>query len=817
MGGIRSLLAAVWLLVLSSICSSPTLGYTNLPNKLAVSSQARDCLDYAQELNLGAVVVEILERHGIQTEELLKEQRQVIWQEIEAILPKKELNFSITIIADTIYIFRPELVHRYSSGATATDNLHNDYFESHRNKSGTILLEEELPLAGKIRTVQIAKHVPCIFDWIDDGQGLFRTSQQERARFINEILRFNLQQATGDIMRYYSLLQDRLKILEKMLSAASWHNLCAGSSVRNFLSIEEESNKLSNSDILRHIYESTVSNYNPKPQSSIEAYAEYHGLTSSEAQSAVDKRSSLIFAAYLIDRNKKDLDIDKDLPALAAALENLNILAEDETLLGINGGYHYRMGGAETYIASLDLSLLRASGGKENRRFIAKVVATPCPETHLAGWLRSIAIFKKLGLRVPENYHIDKKNFILYQEYIPFEADEIIDELSAQERIPYLRQLAQFAAGLDAAGYTSSSENCLRDFRIDKNNFLCWFDFGEDIGGANIGRPTDRNKEKALKHFCVSPDERDIFGSAYDQARTAMQPAIEELEKEKLREFLSNSDSIATIMLKGGENGGLNQSVLREILRELSKDFIIVLGRTNFLTREKALQRWGNAFRAIIKSSLAEFAGVIPEQFAQIGISAVESHDAVKFDAWLDQLGTIEETKDLYLKLKFVLDYGNDSCQQIILIRKSPRQEILARYNVNPELARNLLDGEDPLEIPEQNFVKNIIIGSLKKNHPHCLRNRIINPQLEEGGAFYDLVLFMKDSGLKPAQTKMTANAIHVPATDEMSIELQEMFPGDIRYFIQAILEFINGQKAKIAENNLADIRELIELLDTAI
>jgi len=173
---------------------------------------------------------------------------------------------------------------------------------------------------------------------------------------------------------------------------------------------------------------------------------------------------------------------------LEFALRFLSLLSGDEIMVAYEDILPWRTGGAETYIATGQLTI-GTPQELQQRCFIAKAVVTfpTRPTDAIKTWLERYALLTALGVRCPHLYAVHRG--VLYQESLKHSLALAWQDAGMEEKINLSFQLAATAGVFDACGFRPIAFG--NDMMVH-NNILYIVDVGEDLGSWNFSSPTPR-------------------------------------------------------------------------------------------------------------------------------------------------------------------------------------------------------------------------------------------------------------------------------------------------------------------------------------
>lgn len=263
----------------------------------------------------------------------------------------------------------------------------------------------------------------------------------------------------------------------------------------------------------------------------------------------------------------------------------------------------------------------------------------------------------------------------------------------------------------------------------------------------------------------------------------------------------------SVLMLKGGELGGLDPLIKREIIEKLSQDFEVFEGSIVHITMAQALQRWD----APILKFLDQLRGHIKDELLDEGKELVRKQDAKGFEKWLDRIHHMRIPHEAYHKVDLLLDYVLRDSQQLFLRRKVSREEALAHYGLGHDQMREFLKGQDPFTVDEQDLVKELV-GKTLNPHPNTLRGSILVPELQPEGQLAWVVREMTRGGLSDTEVIQTVNGIHTPNSQELANEFLAMTPVDLSLFIWKGLHWLaQEQSSKDGSSRVSSLALLLE------
>ncbi|MFA7677497.1 MAG: hypothetical protein WCY34_04940, partial [Candidatus Omnitrophota bacterium] len=252
---------------------------------------------------------------------------------------------------------------------------------------------------------------------------------------------------------------------------------------------------------------------------------------------------------------------------------------------------------------------------------------------------------------------------------------------------------------------------------------------------------------------------------------------------------------IAILVLKGGELGGLDYDVRKVILERLQEDYDVFIGRRTNLSPSQVLTVWGDTGITqrlkLLRSSLPEASkGLVSE-----AIKYVEARDGARFAAWIkareddveakadsDQKSDFDNAN--FAALTFLWYYLREDVQLLVLKRKSPRLEILAKYGFSEQTAKDWLKNKKGWivnridDLSEQDFL-NIIGGNAQTlENTDTLRGEIGYQMLY--GFLKNTAKGARSMGVPYTALYASANGMHIPWQSELEKE-KEIWEQEIK------------------------------------
>ncbi len=235
--------------------------------------------------------------------------------------------------------------------------------------------------------------------------------------------------------------------------------------------------------------------------------------------------------------------------------------------------------------------------------------------------------------------------------------------------------------------------------------------------------------------------------------------------------------TFATIMLKGGDIGGLNPAIKSKIVKRFGKgNFDFFQGSIVHLSLTQALRRWQDPIRYMISG----LKGHVPDsdfEFLMQSIDHLNPRDFIRALHQIQRYAYDHATAEVvYLSLARVetmLDYSVRDSNQILL-----------RYQGDTTLPKDV-----------QDYVKGLV-GRTIDPEPESLRGDILVPALQPGQILDGIIEEMRNlSGLPEDQIRITLNGIHTPKLDELPLEYQSMAQADLALFSWKALEWLLAEQ----------------------
>ncbi|MFA6350408.1 MAG: radical SAM protein, partial [Candidatus Omnitrophota bacterium] len=260
----------------------------------------------------------------------------------------------------------------------------------------------------------------------------------------------------------------------------------------------------------------------------------------------------------------------------------------------------------------------------------------------------------------------------------------------------------------------------------------------------------------------------------------------------------AGTGTISFLFSKGDQKGGLNPVVRPNMLGKLVHDFMVILGEVRYLGAAGAIEKWGDRGFAY---SFAEMHKnpKFTSAFVVRGQDMVTRRKIAEFVTWLDEAKIIDAKDAGYNELVMAMGYLSGNGQQIMLIRKTSREEIMRKYILGEdgqelskeereEIARDLLKGIDPYEADEQEFVKRVVVGNMNSSQAHrgSLRKEFVAAEYSDGGVLAGYFRDMQENlGLESGTITSIANGVHSPSSSEIDMEMSKATDADLDTFIR--------------------------------
>ena len=260
-------------------------------------------------------------------------------------------------------------------------------------------------------------------------------------------------------------------------------------------------------------------------------------------------------------------------------------------------------------------------------------------------------------------------------------------------------------------------------------------------------------------------------------------------KRDILLQVLMGKNSFSLLLLKGGELGGLR--LKPKIIKQLNNDFVITEGKKWKVSVSEIVQRWGasDTLRKLLLQ--IEYSRSLQHEFAERAKVIAETGIRKGDTEWLVELSKVDASDPICQMLSFSLDYLGRLSQHLLLKRVTPKRELLNTHNLTPTQAGELVGGIDPFEVPEQEFVKKVIVGATNpyQAHPSSLRGSLIRKEIEDG-VLKKLLTHSARFGLRDIEPVASiGNAVHVSSTDELSTEVDLLGQENLCTFFKAIVE----------------------------
>jgi len=320
--------------------------------------------------------------------------------------------------------------------------------------------------------------------------------------------------------------------------------------------------------------------------------------------------------------------------------------------------------------------------------------------------------------------------------------------------------------------------------KADKIDKLERFEYLSDlvIDASQISE--DKIEEKII-------NEKNIIKEIKEKIKAQNNIKLKENKIKLLRKALAEN-KISFILLKHGQWGAMDEVLRAEILAKLSKYFEIVCGQRRKVKLEEVLKRWGPTGITKKIEDLAE-KGIISEVEKEVGLRLVKELNADGFERWLKGIKSSNPNNVDIRELEFLITISLGDVEQIMLIRKTDREKIIEDLDtkgdkregrITEERVKSLFGVENINEIPEQDFVKTVVIGELNAfSSPENTIRGIVGKAIKEGSLSH---VYEQASQLGFAErVGIIANGVHIAATEELVREFELMDDFDVDYFLR--------------------------------
>ncbi|MDD5433020.1 MAG: hypothetical protein PHO70_08605, partial [Candidatus Omnitrophica bacterium] len=303
----------------------------------------------------------------------------------------------------------------------------------------------------------------------------------------------------------------------------------------------------------------------------------------------------------------------------------------------------------------------------------------------------------------------------------------------------------------------------------------------EDIDNADI------IIEKGPRHEI----KKIVWDEAYDHERILESFGVELLEAEesdgldllKLLEADRLQDErghgrFSLVLLFGGEQGGLNPLIEEEVYSLLTDDFEIFKLDIHSLSESAIL----TIFNDLIKQIM------VNEEYS-LPVSDLNKLDVMW--SFSNANGGLEDHLKDYLvkiqvsprakRLQELLRYCGQDSRVLVLRRKNSRSAVMAHRRISIELAQKLLDGRNPFTVDEQDFVRQIVVGSQDNTlvMPGMLRYISKRESRRTDGVLYVIEFQPVEGG------------IHAANVHDLAVEIASYFPEDTKRIIDYIKRYV--------------------------
>jgi hypothetical protein len=259
-------------------------------------------------------------------------------------------------------------------------------------------------------------------------------------------------------------------------------------------------------------------------------------------------------------------------------------------------------------------------------------------------------------------------------------------------------------------------------------------------------------------------------------------------QRDRLWQALRGRNDCSLVLLKGGQIGGIR---LKPVITDwLGRAFLITEGVSTRARAAEIVRRW--AASGTLRELLRQIrCPNFPKEIVRRAQTLAESGEPVGDARWLVEVSKVNPDDPVCQMLRFLLNYLRRVSQQLLLKRFMPRMELLHAYNLTLEEAAALLGGADLQEVPEQDFVKKIVVGCTNPYLAHSGSLRGILARTRQGNsAMREALVCGAQLGLKDIQlVGSLANAVHASSAAELRTEVNLLRLQDVRKFLAAVVE----------------------------
>jgi AcrR family transcriptional regulator len=259
-------------------------------------------------------------------------------------------------------------------------------------------------------------------------------------------------------------------------------------------------------------------------------------------------------------------------------------------------------------------------------------------------------------------------------------------------------------------------------------------------------------------------------------------------QRDHLWQALRDRNDCSLVLLKGGQIGGLR---LKPVITDwLGRAFLITEGASTRARVAEIVQRW--AASGMLRELLRQIRYPnFPKAIVRRAQTLVESGEPVRDARWLIEISKVNPDDPVCQMLRFLLNYLRRVSQQLLLKRFMSRMELLRGYNLTLEEAAALLGSADLQEVPEQDFVKKVVVGCTNPYLAHSGSLRGILARTRQGNSVLQRALACgAQLGLKDTRLVASlANAVHASSAAELTTEVNLLRSQDVRTFFAAVVE----------------------------
>ena len=257
-------------------------------------------------------------------------------------------------------------------------------------------------------------------------------------------------------------------------------------------------------------------------------------------------------------------------------------------------------------------------------------------------------------------------------------------------------------------------------------------------------------------------------------------------QRDQLWQTLRARNDCSLVLLKGGQIGGVRLKPM--IVDRLGHSFLIAEGVSIRASVPEIVQRW--AASGLLRGLLRQIRyPSFPKEIVQQAQALAETGGPVGDARWLVEASKVNSDDPVCQMLSFSLHYLRRISQQLLLKRFMPRSGLLRAYNLTLEQADELLGGADLQEVPEQDFVKKIVVGC---TNPYLAHNSSLRGSLFRTGqgnaVLQEAMLCGAQFGMNDRQLVASiANAIHASSAAELETEVNLLRRQDVCTFFAVV------------------------------